>query len=111
MSTVFSPVGNSIVLTYTDDSTDTSLEIPGASAFLVVNPDSANVVVFNAGFADGDVDAIVPTSGANGKGVVIAPSSQIIVTLPGAQFTAGSVFISAAGVTGSGNVYVTPGTV
>ena len=111
MTTAFSPVGNSIVLTYADDSTDTSTQIRTASAFSIYNADPANVVVFNAGFTNGDVDAVVPTSGANGKGIVIGPRQQILVGLPGAQYTAGPVFISVAGVTGTGNVYITPGVV
>lgn len=111
MTTPFSIVGNSIVLTYADDSTDTSTAVGNASAFYVFNADAANVVVFNAGYSNGDVDAVVPTSGANGKGIVIGPQQQILVGLPGAQYTAGQVWLSVAGVSGTGNVYVTPGVV
>jgi hypothetical protein len=111
MSTPFSPVGNSIILAYADDSTDVSTEVRGASAFLVYNPDAANVIVFNTGFTNGDVDAVVPTSGANGQGVVVGPNSTVLVTYPQHQYTAGSTFISVAGVTGTGNVYITPGVV
>lgn len=111
MTTAFTPVGRSIILAYADDSTETSTEVAGASAFLVYNPDTANVVVFNTGFTNGDTDAVVPTSGANGYGVVIGPQQQVVVAVPGAQYTAGSVFISVAGVSGTGNVYITPGAV
>jgi hypothetical protein len=111
MSSPFSPVGRSIVLSYADDSTDTSTQVAGASAFSGFNADTANVVVFNAGFTDGEVDAVVPTSGANGLGIVIGPQQQILVGVPGSQFTSGPVYISVAGVSGSGNVYITPGAV
>lgn len=111
MTTVFTPVGRSIVLAYADDSTETSTEVTGASAFLVYNPDAANVVVFSTGFTNDSTDAVVPTSGANGSGVVIGPQQQVIISVPGAQYTAGSVFISVAGVSGTGSVYITPGAV
>jgi len=111
MTTPFTPVGRSIVLTYADDSTDTSTEVTGASAFSVFNADTANVVVFNTGATNGDTDAIVPTSGDNGKGIVIGPQQQILVGCGFGQFNVGSVFISVAGVSGTGNVYITPGVV
>ena len=111
MTQAFTPVGSSIVLTYADDSTDTSTEVAGASAFLVYNPDTANVIVFNTGFTNGDTDAIVPTSGANGSGVVVGPQQQVLISVPGHQYTAGNVFISVAGVSGTGSVYITPGAV
>jgi hypothetical protein len=112
MSTpVFTPVGRSIVLAYADDSTDTSTEVVGASAFLVYNPDAANVVVVSVGATNGSTDAIVPTSGANGSGVVIGPKQQVVVGAGFAQYSAGSVFISVAGVSGTGNVYITPGSI
>jgi hypothetical protein len=111
MTSLFTPVGNSIVLTYADDSTDTSTAIRGASAFSVYNADAANVVVFSVGASNGDTDAVVPTSGANGKGIVIGPKQQILVGCGFAQFQAGSVYISVAGVSGTGNVYITPGSV
>jgi hypothetical protein len=111
MTTAFTPVGRSIVLTYADDSTDTSTEVKCATAFSVFNADTANVVVFSTGASNGDTDAVVPTSGANGRGIVIGPQQQILVGYPASQFSNGSVFISVAGVSGTGNVYITPGTV
>ena len=111
MANAFTPVGNSIVLTYADDSTDTSTAVPGATAFYVYNADAANVVVFSTGATNGDTDAVVPTSGANGKGIVIGPRQQITVGCAFAQFASGNVWISVAGVSGTGNVYITPGTV
>jgi hypothetical protein len=111
MSTLFTPVGRSIVLTYADDSTEVSTSVAGASAFSVFNADAANVVVFSVGATDGNTDAVVPTSGANGKGMVIGPQQQVLVGCGFAQFASGNVYISVAGVSGSGNVYITPGSV
>lgn len=109
MTTVFTPTGASGIVSYVDDSTEVSIENSGATALLVFNPDAANVVVVNAGFVDGDVDAIVPTSDFNGAGVVIGPNASIVLALPQKQWTAGNIFISVAGESASGNVYITPG--
>jgi len=111
MTTVFTPVGASLVLAYADDSTDVSTSVPGASAFSVYNFDAANVVVFNVGASNNDTDAVVPTNSTNGRGIVIGPKQQVLVGCGFAQYTAGNVFISVAGVSGSGNVYITPGSV
>lgn len=108
MTTVFTPAGASIVLTYADDSTETSTQVAGATQFLVVNPDTANVIVVNFGFTDGDTEAVVPTSGANGKGTVIAPASQVVLNVPQCAHSA-TVWISVAGDSATGNVYITPG--
>lgn len=108
MTTSFTPVGPSIVLTYTDDSTEASTQVSGATQFLVVNPDTANVVVVNFGFTNGDTDAVVPTSGANGKGTVVGPASQVVLNVPQCAHSA-TVWISVAGDSATGNVYITPG--
>jgi hypothetical protein len=47
MTTHFTPSGRSVVLAYADDSTEVSELTGGAVSWLVVNPDSANVVVVN----------------------------------------------------------------
>jgi hypothetical protein len=111
MTTVFTPVGASGIIDYADDSTEVSLENSGATAFLVFNPDAANVVVVNIGFTDGEVDAIVPTSDFNGAGLVVAPGQSIVYAVPQKQFASGNIFISVAGESATGNVYITPGTV
>lgn len=108
MTTSFSPAGRSIVLAYADDSTESSTEVAGAASFLVVNPDAANVVVVSVGFTNGDTDAVVPTSGANGKGTVIGPRQQVVLNVPQAAYSA-TAWISVAGVSPTGNVYITPG--
>lgn len=109
MSDIFSPSGASGVITYTGDSTEISIENQGATALYIYNEDTANVVVVSAGFVDGDVDAFVPTSDFNGSGVVIGPQQSLIYALPQKQWSAGNIFISVAGVSASGNVYITPG--
>lgn len=106
--TTFAPTGKSIVLSYADDSTETSVLEGGAVKFLVVNPDTANVVVVNFGFTDGDVDAVVPTNNDNGRGTVIAPASQIVLSVPQCAYAA-QVYVSVAGDSATGNVYITPG--
>jgi hypothetical protein len=106
--TTFAPSGKSIVLAYADDSTDTSTIEGGAIKFLIVNTDAANVVAVNFGFTDNDVDAIIPTSGDNGRGTIVGPASQLIVDIPQCAY-ATQVFVSVAGVSPTGNVYLTPG--
>ena len=106
--TNFAPSGSSVVLTYSDDSTETSVLAGGAVNWLVFNPDAANVVVVSFGFTDGDTDAVVPTSGANGKGTVIGPGQQVILNVPQCAYAA-QVYVSVAGDSATGNVYLTPG--
>jgi hypothetical protein len=108
MTSTFTPSGPSIVLSYADDSTESSTQVLGATQFMVYNPDTANVVVVSVGFTNGDTDAVVPTSGANGKGTVIGARQQVVLNIPQAAYSA-QVWISVAGVSGTGNVYITPG--
>lgn len=107
----FTPTAASGRIAYADDSTDVSVSAPGANALLIVNPDSANVVAVSAGFTDGEVDAIVPTSDFNGSGVVVGPGQQMVMALPGATYHAGNIFISVAGDSATGNVFITPGVI
>ena len=111
MAGLFTPTGNSIVLAYADDSTDTGIAIRGATAFSIYNADAANVVVFNTSANADDINAVVPTSGQNGQGVVVGPRQQITIGLGWPQFSPDNVYIAVAGVSGTGNVYITPGTV
>ena len=108
MNTSFAPSGRSIVLSYADDSTETSTLEGGAIKFLIVNTDAANVVAVNFGFVDGDVDAIIPTSNDNGRGTIVGPRSQLIVDVPQCAYAA-QVYVSVAGASPTGNVYITPG--
>ena len=111
MSTpVFTPVGISGVLTYADDSTDTSTIENGATALLVLNADTANVVTLNVSFNPLDTNAVVPTDGTNGQGTVIGPNQQIILHIPQAAYN-NTMYVSVAGVSGTGNVFITPGAI
>lgn len=111
MSTpVFTPVGISGVLTYADDSTDTSTEINGATALMVLNADTANVAVVNVSFNPLDTNAVVPTVDFNGIGTVVGPNQQVILSIPQAAYN-GTMFVAVAGVSGTGNVYITPGAI
>lgn len=111
----FTPIGSSAVIAYADDSTDTSITIEAGSvglpnALYIVNPDAANVVAVNYSFEALDTNAIVPTSGANGLGVVVAAGSAVLIALP-STYQTGNLYVSAAGVSATGDVYVTPGVI
>jgi hypothetical protein len=58
-----------------------------------------------------DINAVVPTNEQNGQGVVIGPLQQVVIGLGWPQFSPNDVYIAVAGVSGSGNVYITPGSV
>jgi len=114
MSVPFTPVGPSIIAPYADDSTDTAITIQPGSAGLpnvlyCVNVDTANVVVVNTSFDALDTNATIPTSGANGLGVVIGPSSTAMIRVPGVAYIQGNLYVSVAGDSATGNVFITPG--
>ena len=107
--------GNSAILPYADDSTDTAVELtPGSygipNSLLIFNPDTANVVTVNYGFDALDHNAVVPTNGFNGQGVVVGPNSTVQVRVNNTYQTT-SLYISVAGDSATGNVYVTPGVI
>jgi hypothetical protein len=105
--------GNSAILPYADDSTDTAVALaPGSygipNCLLIFNPDVANVVTVNYGFDSLDHNSVVPTSGFNGQGVVIGPNSTVQVRVPN-QYQNTNLYISVAGESPTGNVFITPG--
>jgi hypothetical protein len=109
----FIPQGPSVILAYTDDSTDNSVTLDmGAlgvpNVLYVVNPDTANVVVVNVSFDSQDTNASIPTSGANGVGTVIAPFGYAMIGID-SHYRTGNIYLSAAGDSATGNVFVTPG--
>lgn len=115
MTFPFTPIGASGIISYADDSTDTSTAItPGSyglpNALLVFNPDTANVVTVATSFEALDTNSIVPTSGFNGLGVVVGPQQQVLIKLNSA-YVQGNVYVSVAGDSATGNVFVTPGVV
>lgn len=104
-------VGASAKIAYADDSTEVSLALdqPAPTGLMIVNEDSANVVVVAAGFSDADVRAIVPTSDQNGVGLVVGPlETQILMFSSTRGSENGNLYVSVAGVSATGNVYVTP---
>ena len=116
MSVPFTPIGASIAAPYADDSTDTAITIePGSTGLpnvlYCVNPDSANVVVVNTSFNALDTNASVPITGADGLGVVIQAGGTAMIYLPQVPYIQGNLYVSVAGVTATGNVYITPGVV
>ena len=111
--TPFIPQGPSAVINWADDSTDTSVTLDTnqfgmPNCLLVVNPDANDQVAFNYGFDPLDTNARLPTSGADGIGTIIGPSSSVMLRIDSAYRT-GNLYLSAAGHSGTGNVYVTPG--
>lgn len=114
MTFPFTPVGSSIIAAYADDSTDTAITIePGSSGLpnvlFCVNPDTANVVVVNTSFNALDHNASIPTSGANGIGVVIAAGGTAMIRVPQVPYVQGNLYVSVAGDSATGNVFITPG--
>jgi hypothetical protein len=113
--TPFIPQGPSAKIAYADDSTDTSITLDtGAygvpNCLYVVNPDGANVVAFSYSFVSQDTNASVPTSGANGIGTIVGPFGSVLLRID-STYRTGNLFLSAAGISGTGNVFVTPGVI
>jgi hypothetical protein len=111
----FIPQGNSVVIYYTDDSTDTSVTVPTTefgmpNVLYCVNEDAANIVAVNYSFVSTDTNASVPSSGANGRGAIIPPYGYAMLAID-STYRTGPIYISAAGHSGTGNVYVTPGVI
>ena len=110
----FTPLGPSAVVDYTDDSTDTSITIQTGgigmpNVLYCVNEDSANIVAVSYSFNSLDTNASVPSSGANGIGAIIPPYGYAMIAIPNAANLTGNIYVSAAGHSSTGSVYVTPG--
>jgi hypothetical protein len=113
MTIPFIPVNSSAVIAYADDSTDTAVTFDPTSGsnpncLYVVNPDTANVVVVNYSFTANDTNAVVPTSGADGLGVVVGAGSSVLIRID-STYQGGPLYVSGAGVSATGNIFVTPG--
>jgi len=112
--TPFSPIGPSILVSYADDSTDQGVTVNMGAAgcpnvLYCVNEDSANIVAVNVSFDSNDTNAKVPDSGANGIGCIIPPYGYAMIAIPQAANAATTFYVSAAGHSPTGNVYITPG--
>ena len=115
MTIPFIPQGPSAIVSYADDSTDTSVTLSTSeygmpNVLLVVNPDAANVVAVNYSFNALDTNASIPTSGANGIGTIIGPASTVMLKID-STYRTGSLYVSAAGDSATGSVFVTPGVI
>jgi len=108
MTTSFTPAGPSLKIQYTDDSTETSIQVPAATSWLVVNPDTTHAVCVEFGFTNNTTDAIMPLNNDPGVGTVLGQNSQVVLHVPQAAHTP-TLWISVAGNGGTGNVYLTPG--
>lgn len=113
MTFPFTPVNRSAIIAYADDSTDTSVTFVPVSGsnpncLFVVNPDTANVVAVNYSFDVNDTNASIPTSGANGVGVIVGPASSVLIRID-STYQGGNLYVSGAGDSATGNIFVTPG--
>ena len=113
--TPFSPQGPSVIVAYADDSTDQAITLTTGeygvpNCLYVVNPDGANVVAVNYSFDSLNTNASVPDSGANGIGTVVGPFGSVLIRID-SNYRTGNLYLSAAGVSGTGNVYITPGAI
>jgi hypothetical protein len=119
MTQAFRPTGASTLVPFTDGSSISSAEIPYrdsslATAVMFYNADAANAVCVNASY-DNSVQARFPVSGTDGVGVVCPPGENVIVLvgpgpIPGTATWEGGIWLNAEGISASGNVYATPGT-
>ena len=57
-----------------------------------------------------DTNASIPTSGANGVGTIIGPASSVMLRID-STYRTGNIYVSAAGDTTTGSVFVTPGVI
>jgi len=108
----FYPSGNSAVLAYADDSAVTVLGFadPAPTHLAVFNPDAANVITVTASFTQFDAAAVVPTSDQNGVGLVVGPGDTAYYALSStAGSEDGNLYVSVAGASTTGNVFITPG--
>jgi hypothetical protein len=113
MTIPFRVQGASAKIAYADDSTDTATELVHGSfgapnSLYIFNPDAANVVAVSYGFNSLSHNAIVPNTGFDGEGVVVGPGQSVQVLVDNKYQTA-SLWISVAGDSATGNVFVTPG--
>jgi hypothetical protein len=110
MTTVFTPAGPSLRIQYADDSTDSSVQVPGANAWLVFNPDNTHAACVSFGFTDGTTDAVMPLNNDPGVGTVVGQRQQVVISVPQSAYNS-QLWVSVAGDGGTGNVFLTPGTV
>lgn len=109
----FIPQGKSAKIAYTANTTTTKTTFATTgvgmpNCLYIVNIDTANVVVVNYSFSSATLTTTVPTSGQNGLGIVVGANQSVQIRLD-STYQAGPLYVGVAGISGSGNVYVTPG--
>jgi hypothetical protein len=119
MMPAFRPTGASTLVPFTDGSSISSAsfayaESSLATAVMFYNADAANAVCVNASY-DNSVQARFPISGTDGVGIVCPAGQNVVVIVgpgpvPGTTGWDGGLFLNAEGISASGNVYATPGT-
>lgn len=100
MSRLFQPDGNTVMLGVGD--TSVSVALPTTKGVLRIFCDG-DVAAFVA-FGSADVTAVIPTEGSPSDGMPIGPGRETGVTPP-----AGATHIAAICVSGSADLYITPG--
>jgi hypothetical protein len=118
MTTQFRPTGASQLVPFTDGSSISSAQFTYedsslATAVMFYNAD-ANAVCVNASY-DNSVEARFPTGGSPGQGIICPAGQNVVVIVgpgpvPGSAAWDGGIFLNAEGITASGNIFATPGT-
>jgi hypothetical protein len=109
----FIPQGNSAKIAYSANTTTTSTTFAFGSygvpnCLYIVNPDTANVVTLNYSWTSNTFPTTVPSSGTNGAGIVVGSGDSVQIRLD-STYKTGNLYVGVAGISGSGNVFVTPG--
>jgi hypothetical protein len=119
MIAAFRPTGPSTLVPFTDGSSISSASFDYAdsslaTAVMFYNADAANAVCVNASY-DNSVQARFPVGGTDGVGIVCPAGQNVVVIVgpgpvPGTTGWDGGIFLNAEGISPSGNVFATPGT-
>jgi len=116
MTTSFTVLGNSTVVSANTTSGNTRVTIPagsvqGAGTWMIDNLDTTNTVIVNIGYGN-TIQANLGTGNAStAAGFVVDSYATKYVTLPGSQFNntpLANVFVVANAVSGTANVMFTP---
>ena len=118
MINAFRPTGASTLVPFTDGSSNSSAQFTYetsslATAVMFYNADTANAVCVNASY-DNAVEARFPVDGTDGVGIVCPAGQNVVVIvgpgpIPGTAGWDGGLFLNAEGISPSGNVFATPG--
>jgi hypothetical protein len=101
MNIPFQLQGDNFAVDSTADSSLFEFQINQAlvpNALLVSVPDSTSttVVAVNASFDEFNSDAVVPTDGAPGRGIIVIPGAPTLFTLNTRAAASGNLYVSVA---------------